>query len=309
MHVLHAQGPDFSQNHTNYVYMNPAFAGMQVCPRAYMAYRAKYSDLNGGYTSTYTSYDMSVSAINSDVGVALLHDVQGNNIYNTTFYGMYGKSFEIKKRLYLKMAAEVGAGKVEISDGALIFSDMIDTYQGVVRETSENLDYFSDFYFDSEFGALLYSDVFYLGIDAKHLNHFGRANSESGFVFAPEFSLHAGGKVSSNKSFIQRNIINVYPKLNVTISKVSSYMHLGAIVQKNQLQLGLGYRQNIPIRGESFVLFVGFVEKKFKFAYTCDVIIKTDLVGSFSTHEVSLAYQFDCLKKQGKYKAVIAPMN
>lgn len=84
-------------------------------------------------------------------------------------------------------------------------------------------------------------------------------------------------------------------------------MQSNIIITLNQLQTGVGYRQNFPVSNESFVFFVGFVEKKYKFAYNCDVEIKSKIGGNFKTHEISFSYQFDCVGKRKKYGAVKAP--
>lgn len=102
-----------------------------------------------------------------------------------------------------------------------------------------------------------------------------------------------------------RYLIWLYPHVNVVIGGTSSYAQLGLILQKWMIQLGGAYRQNFPTNANSFSIFVGVVEKKFRFAYNCDMTINS--IKRVGAHEVSLGYQFDCRTKKKKFEAVKAP--
>lgn len=308
MFPLHAQSPDFSQVHTNYIYLNPSFSGMQNCPRVYTSYRNKKYTPEVTYLSNYFSFDMYAASLQADIGVSFTHDVEGSRFSKTTFHGIFAKEFKLKKRLYFKTALAIGGGMTGGSPGGLVFSDMLDPLLGELRQTAEPIYYYQKGFFDSEVGLLLFNDRFYAGITGKHLNHIFISSQNNSNPFVPQVSAHAGTEFSTTKGFTQRTLVWLRPFVNVTITRISSYMHVGMIAQKNQLQIGAGYRQNLPVAGESFVVFVAFVEKKFKFAYNCDVSIKSHVGSNFNTHEVSFSYQFDCYKKRKKNGGLRAPM-
>ena len=304
---MFAQNPDYTQSNTNLLYTNPSFAGMQQCPHLYTSYRAKHVEIEGGYVSSFASFDGYISSLDGDVAVTILHDVQQNSLYSTGAMVVYAKEYKLKKHVFLKTAIGVGVSKSTILNSNLIYSDMLHPLYGVVNETEQEKIVDSQSFFDSEFGGLLYNNNFYVGISAKHLNHIFSYSRNAQIPYVPVFSLHGGSGFSNSKGFAQKGAIWFYPHINVTVSRVSSYMQGNMLIALNQLQTGVGYRQNFPVSNESFVIFVGFVEKKYKFAYNCDVEIKSKIGESFKTHEISFSYQFDCIGRRKKYGAVKAP--
>lgn len=304
---IFAQNTDFTQFHTNRVYTNIAFAGMQQCPQLYTSYRTKHTELEGGYVSAFASVDGYISMLEGDVAIKILHDIQQNILHSTGTIMSYAKEYKLRKHLFLKAALGAGFTNNSLFNSQLVFSDMLHPLYGIVKESDENKIANSQMFFDSELGCLVYNMNFYAGLSIKHLNHFFSYARNKNIPYVPVFSAHAGTEFSNSKGFERKGAIWFYPHLNVTVSRLSSYIQSNMIVMLSQLQTGIGYRQNFPISNETFVIFVGFVEKKYKFAYNCDVEIKSKIGGSFKTHEISFTYQFDCIGKRKKQSAVKAP--
>ncbi len=306
--VSYAQTPDFSQSHTNYIYTNPAFAGITNCPHAYTSYRTRYASIDGGYASNFISFDMYVSQLKSDIGFYFIHDIQNSIYYSTLFQGIYAKEFQIRKKLFFKTALSFGVVQTKIQTKNLVFSDMLNPF-------SEDLEQTNEVFFDEKslFGTvepafLLYSDNFFAGVTAKHIQSVFGKNHSKNYPLEPVILLYAGTEFSTTKAFTKKYLIVMYPYVHVTISPLVSYTQIGMIAQKGRIQFGGGYRQNLPVDAESFEVFVGFFEKKFKFAYNCDVSINSYIKNNFNSHEVSLSYNFDCITKRKKYEAVKAPL-
>ncbi|MDA3882953.1 MAG: PorP/SprF family type IX secretion system membrane protein [Bacteroidales bacterium] len=302
----YAQNVDFSQTNSNFVYLNPAFAGMEDCPRLYTSYRIKELTFDGGYMTYYVSADTYMSSLDGDVSISFIHDIQQDVLFTSSAMFAYAKEFQVHRFLHLKTSLGAGFSKQKLLEKKQVFSNMLHPLYGEVENQSEIVG-FEKNYFDSEVGILLYNDWFYSGISIKHINHFFSYKRNSHIPFVPQVSLHGGGHFSNSKGFQQSNSIWFYPHTNVTISRISSYAIFSMIAKIDKLQLGVGYRQNLPISNESFVFFVGFVEKKYKFAYNCDVVIKPKLGDNFNSHEFSLTYQFECIGKRKKHGAIKAP--
>ena len=94
---MFAQNPDYTQSNTNLLYTNPSFAGMQQCPHLYTSYRAKHVEIEGGYVSSFASFDGYISSLDGDVAVTILHDVQQNSLYSTGAMVVYAKEYKLKK--------------------------------------------------------------------------------------------------------------------------------------------------------------------------------------------------------------------
>ncbi len=308
MFFAQAQSTDFTQSFTNYVYVNPAMAGAMHCPRLYTSYRYKKYLEDVTYSSNYASFDMFLAPINSDIAISFISDIDSRRNLKTSFYGVLAQEFKLKEKLYFKAGVSIGGGIFEANSAGLIFPDMLDPLLGIYKESSEQFFYYTKFFFDSEVGVMFFNKDFFSGLTIKHINHVSLSDKKKLRPYVPQLSLQVGTKHATNNGFAGKRLFVFYPHLNITTSIVGTYIQLGAIVQKEKLNFGLGYRQNLPIKGESFIIFVGFVEKKFKFAYNCDVTIKTKGGGNFNTHEVSLSYLFDCGKKRRKYESVKAPI-
>lgn len=289
-----SQNIDYSQSNTNRIYLNPAFAGIETCFRAYTSYRLTYTNIYGGYTTNYVSADMFNRNVDGGIGVSFIHDIQESNFYTTGFSGMYSKDYRLKQGLIFRPAILMGVIQSRFTPSEEVFSDMLHPVYGYIETLSDSQIGYSKNYFNSEFGMLLYNKLFYAGLTIKHMNHVFAFNRNNFSTFLPQFSIHGGAEFSANQGFIQSTALLLYPHVNVTVSRESTYMLFSMMAKKNQLQIGGGYRQNFPVSNESFLFFVGFVEKKYKFAYNCDVAIKSKVGGVFKAHEFSLSYHFDC---------------
>lgn len=305
---MYAQNPDFSQSHTNYIYTNPAFAGIKNCPHVYTSYRTRYSSIDGGYATNFISFDMYLSSMKSDVGVFLIHDIQNSVYYSTVFQGIYAKEFQIRKKLFFKTALSGGVVQTRLQTNNLIFSDMLNPFSSDFERTKEEIESYNSTNFTIEPAFLMYSDKFFGGITLKHAQAFFSKNSDENYPLQQVISLHAGTEFSTTKAFTKRYLITIFPYCSVTFSDRYSYTQFGMNFQKHRIQFGGGFRQNLPIDAESFHFFVGFFEKKFKFAYNCDISINSYIKNNLNSHEISFSYDFDCIAKRKKYEAVKAPL-
>lgn len=306
--LVFSQIPDYSQIHTNYIYTNPAFAGINNCPHAYTSYRSKYSSNKGGYSTNYISFDTYSTILKSDLGIEILHDIQSSTFFTTSILGIYSKEFQLKKKLFLKTGLGVGLLSYGIQSKNLIFSDMINPFDQEISETNEEILSTKHQILDFEPGFLLYNEFFFSGITVKHVQEGITKKSKEFNRLSRTISIHGGSQFSTTKAFTKKYLITFYPHINVTLSPTSSYTQFGLIAQKGKVQLGGAYRENLPSEAESFIVFVGFFEKKFKFAYNCDISINSHLANNYNSHEISLSYDFDCLTKRKKYEAVKAPI-
>ena len=71
------QDPHFSQYYANPLYLNPAMAGTQVCPRLIFNYRNQWPSISGTYVTYNASYDQHIDAISGGLGVLVNVDRAG----------------------------------------------------------------------------------------------------------------------------------------------------------------------------------------------------------------------------------------
>ena len=65
---LRGQDPHFTQYYANPLYLNPAFAGSDICPRFSMNYRNQFPNF-GAYQTYSASYDQYVDAVKGGLGM------------------------------------------------------------------------------------------------------------------------------------------------------------------------------------------------------------------------------------------------
>ena len=83
-----AQDPTFTQFYANPLYLNPAFAGSNGCPRFALNYRNEWPSLSGNYVTYSASYDQYFKNISGGIGVIGLHDQQGQGTIYTSMIGL-----------------------------------------------------------------------------------------------------------------------------------------------------------------------------------------------------------------------------
>ncbi|MEZ7930391.1 MAG: type IX secretion system membrane protein PorP/SprF, partial [Flavobacteriales bacterium] len=66
-----AQDPEFSQFYSNPLYLNPAFAGSNNCPRVALNYRNQWPAISGSFVTQSVSYDQRLG-YNKGAGIGLL---------------------------------------------------------------------------------------------------------------------------------------------------------------------------------------------------------------------------------------------
>ena len=92
---LSAQDPHFSQFYANPLYLNPAFAGSNVCPRITAHFRDQWPNVHGTYVTYSASYDQHFDKIAGGIGVLFMGDHQGQGVINT-YAASFIYSFKLK---------------------------------------------------------------------------------------------------------------------------------------------------------------------------------------------------------------------
>ena len=133
--IARAQDPQFSQFYANPLYLNPAFAGSEQCPRAHINYRNQWPALGSTYVTYSASYDQHVDWLEGGVGINIINDVQGDGAINT-FYAnlMYAYTFKINRKFYLKAAFEASY-IYKSMDWDFTFPDQIHPLYGPIYQT------------------------------------------------------------------------------------------------------------------------------------------------------------------------------
>ena len=77
LNTAKAQDPQFTQFYANPLYLNPALAGSNICPRICINYRNQWPGISGTYVTTSASFDRYIFGIKSGIGVLVTNDAAG----------------------------------------------------------------------------------------------------------------------------------------------------------------------------------------------------------------------------------------
>ncbi len=77
-----SQEPEFTQFYANPIYLNPALAGSNGCPRFNMNHRNQWANISGAFVTNSVSYDQFVNVLQGGVAVSVTNDMAGKNTIN-----------------------------------------------------------------------------------------------------------------------------------------------------------------------------------------------------------------------------------
>ena len=167
-----AQDPTFTQFYANPIYLNPALAGSTGCPRIAMNYRNEWPQLTGNYITYSLAYDSYVKSISGGLGFIATHDQQGRGTISTTMVGaIYSYNLRVNRKFSMMFGARAAYYQKYLDWSKLTFGDMIDPRRGFIYQTGDvPRGNGKRGYFDASAGIVGYTDIFYFGFAAHHLN-------------------------------------------------------------------------------------------------------------------------------------------
>lgn len=298
--TLFAQDPIFSQFYGNPLYLNPALAGAERCPRAILNYRNQWPGIDGTVYATYSaSYDQHIDALAGGIGIMALHDVAGPGSLTTDNVSLiYNYHLQVTRDFVLKIALQGTWFQKSVDWGKLTFGDMIDRRHGFVYNTLESQREPNKQGWDFSTGVFGYSKNFYGGFAAKHLTQ-----PDEGLLTISKLPLkvtgHFGAMIPVGD---KKSEMSVSP--NVLFQKQQDFqeLNIGLYFKKSAIVSGLWYRNR-----DAVVLLLGIQVDNFRIGYSYDVTISKLTNATYGAHEISLAAMFPCKQKIKKYSPVNCP--
>ena len=163
------QDNQYSQFYSAQLYLNPAFAGTKMCPRAIINFRDQWPGISGEYVSYGLSYDQSLLN-NSGIGIVLNCDDAGQGTIKTNSVNfIYSTKILLNKNLTLSVAMSGGVIQKKLDASSLIFPNQIDNKGIIIGVLPEIQNDINKVVADINAGLILYSDLFHLGYASHHL--------------------------------------------------------------------------------------------------------------------------------------------
>jgi len=306
----HAQDPQFSQFYANPLYLNPALTGGANAPRVTLNYRNQWPGLSANYITTGFGIDHYFSNVNSGVGLYVMNDVQGTgNLRSTEVSGLYSYQIRFNENTALRVGLQGTYANRGADLSALTFGDQYTNRGFTGSPTSDPLALNgmpSISYADFSTGMLLYSDRYWVGISAHHINRpqqgFFRISDSDRLPIKGSFQaglkIPFGGYTGTGDEFERE--MSISPAVLYKFQGQYDQLDLGVYLTYSPIVLGAWYR-GIPFKKyapninnhESVIGLVGFRQDKFAFGYSYDLTVSTLGMASGGAHEISLSYIFD----------------
>jgi len=309
-----AQDLAFSQYYANPLYLNPALAGSKICPRLTLNYRNQWPGIYKGYVSYSAAMDQHFDAISGGLGVIAHADVFGQGALNQiSASGMYSFRLQATKSLVINAALQAGYVQYHLNWDKLVFEDMIIPGTGETLPTSPNENPPSRFNIgEVDFAAGIlagYNQRLYLGAALHHITmpdlafYVGNTNR-----LDMRITVHAGALIDKEEGLMGGDMEDLSFSPNIIYMQQGEFHQLNAGMYVNFYPFvsGLWFRHNFE-NADSFIVLFGIQQARYKIGYSFDFPVSRISLGSFGSHEISLAWQFDCPRKEFKYKAIKCP--
>lgn len=305
---IQAQDPEFSQFYANILYLNPAFAGAAKCPRMTLNYRNQWPALGSTYVTYNASYDQHVDALEGGVGVLVFNDVQGDGaITQTNFSGMYSYTLPVSRTFAVKGGFQASYIQKKIN-WDFVFPDMIHPLYGPVLQTAEEQTNFSKGIFDFSAGLVGFSRDYFFGFAVHHLTQPSESFREASDAYIPrKYTIHFGSNIPITSRNFRRGELSISPNLLFQQQENFQQINYGLYLNRKSIVAGVWLRQNFNFHYDSFIMLVGFVQDKLKFAYSYDLTVSKLRNQTLGAHEVSYSMTFNCKSKKKKFRTISCP--
>lgn len=310
-----AQDAHFSQFYANPLYLNPAFAGTNVCPRITLNFRDQWPAMKGTFMSFSASYDQHFDKLSGGIGVLAFGDRCGQDatIQSYEISAIYSFKVKVAKTFNMRFAVQFSYLNYILNTANLTFGDMIDPKYGFIYQTNENLASWNnttDHSFDFGAGFLGYTKHFYFGYAAHHINmpYISFIQKER-YRMPVKHTAHVGANFDlKRKSKKEHNFgdISISPNIVFQYQGGLSYMSEGLYLSLYPVTLGAWLRHSF--KNVDAVIFSAGVEYEFiRVGYSYDLTVSKLVNLTGGAHEVSVQFLLPCPEKRKPIKDLECP--
>jgi type IX secretion system PorP/SprF family membrane protein len=311
-----AQDAEFSQFYANPLYLNPALSGAEICPRAVANYRNQWPGLAKSYVTYNASFDQYIDKLHGGIGVLLNVDNAGDGILKTTQASLiYAFSLRASENLFINMAIQGTFYQKSLDWNLLQFGDQIeDPQDGFSKQTGETPpDNTSVVVPDFSAGVVFgWKGILHGGVAVHHLTEpelaFYKQNENT---LPMKITGHMGVNINlegGGMGFAEDSEPTFYIAPNILYQQQGDFHQLNAGVYIIRLPIVLGtwFRHNFE-NADAVIMLVGINYQNLKIGYSYDITLSKLKSNTGGAHEVSLAWQFNCIEKRRKLHAIKAP--
>ena len=299
-----AQDPEFSQFYSNPLYLNPAFAGSNNCPRIALNYRNQWPAISGSFVTQSVSYDQRLG-YNKGAGIGLLvtNDVAAKTLNTLNASAIFSYHFAITRKFAIRVGFQATYFQKSLDWSKLSFSDQIDSRRGFVY-TSQDVQNGTGKKDGVDFsgGILGFSKRFYFGFAAHHVNEPNESLVLAESKLPLKLTGHMGAVIPLRKSRYKKSTTKISPNILYRNQGTFQQLNLGVYVNKGPIWTGVWYRN-----GDAFIVLLGIQTDLIRLGYSYDVTTSQLTLATAGSHEVSFSMNFTCKPPKRRSRTISCP--
>tara|TARA_B110000483_G_scaffold83588_1_gene103715 strand:- start:132 stop:1001 length:870 start_codon:yes stop_codon:yes gene_type:complete len=287
------------------VYLNPAFAGSNKCPRIVSNFRNQWPGFSGDFITTSLTYDQYVDQIKGGLGIILMSDQIAKTLKSNEASFVYSYHQHLSRKFTLNFGIQGTYISKSVNRSNLTFGDMIHPRRGFVLSTQDVVNYAPVDIFDFSAGILGYTDKFYVGFATHHLTEpsFSYISTTNTSFLNRRYTVHAGTEISLNsKSLFSEEEKSLSPSILFIKQGDFQQLNFGLYYKKGNYVVGAWYRE-----GDSFIVTLGMNTKLLRIGYSYDLTTSQLGIYSGGSHEISIALKLYCAPKKKSLRAMSCP--
>ncbi len=307
--LANAQDPIFSQFYSNPLYLNPAFAGSEMCPRVALNYRNQWPQQGSDFVTYSASYDQHISWLEGGLGLHVMADRMGAHfITSKTVSLMYAYTFKVNRTFFIKGGFQTSFVNNNL-DTKQIYPDMIHPLYGVIKNTEED---FSNFesnrnYFDFSLGLLGYTKMHYFGFAVHHLTEPSESFRGAESALPMKFTAHYGAVIPVRWFGARKGELSISPNIIYQKQAQSNQLNYGFYFNRSSIVGGFWARHDLGFKYDAFIMMLGYNNGPLRLAYSFDFTLSKLSGSTNGSHEISVGYIFPCPEKKRKYSIIKCP--
>lgn len=314
----HAQDPHFTQFYSAPTYLNPAFAGTSTQSRIALNYRHQWPAISGAFVTQNAAYDQYFEGINSGIGVMVTHDRAGTGALTYTNFGFqYAYEIQLSRKLSLRPALQFSATQRSLDYNRLTFGDQLlrDNAESTIDPDLTQFGNQNVLYPDFGSGLLLFSDKFWLGVSAMHINRPNESLTQQESLVPIRYSAHGGWRQRVNKRDFNSPVQHFVASFHYRAQADFDQLDLGVYYEYDPVTFGVWYRGLPGIKKndanyahhDALALMLGCQIKSIYVGYSYDITISNLAVNTGGSHEISLVAEFANKRNKKKSRRRVIP--
>lgn len=312
------QDPQYSQFYAAPLYLNPAFAGSALEARVGLNYRNQWPQIGNANFETFAAYfDTYFDEYNSGVGFIASTDKEGfAGLRSTSLNLQYAYQLKVTDKITFRPGVSVGYMIRDLDFSRLTFGNQFDPTSGTFDPTLPGEPGLggsngSVGLLDIGFGGLVYTNDWWIGLSAFHLNEPDQSFFQDGSSTLPaRYSLHGGYKFYLNNEpfdndYNRKREVSITPTVHYKFQGDFDQLDAGVYFVYQPFVGGVWYR-GLPVKtldgqsnNEALIFMAGLQEVRgWTFGYSFDFTLSDLGISSGGAHEVSISYHFPLTQKK-----------